>query len=76
MPKKKKPSTKKMLKKKRGYQRVRAKHVAKIREDLQTGRLLESIPKMKREINGYDVKIGGYSERVDRRKKRGTKRKK
>lgn len=73
---KRKPSTKKAKKKIESYLRLIDEHEVKITETKSTEKLLESIPKMQREIAAFEKNIEKETKRLKRRKKRGTKKKK
>lgn len=72
---KRKKSTKKIKKKIKGYRRAIGKHHPKIAQDKRTGNMLESIPHMTKEVKALTASLKKEVARLDRRKKRGKKRK-
>ncbi len=71
---KRKPSTKKARKKIEGYLKVREEHLEKIAKARKTGKRLESIPKMEKEIAAFEKDVKTQEQRLQRRKKRGSKK--
>ncbi len=75
MARKKKPSTKKIKKKMRSYQRVIGKHLRKIGENRKTGQRLESISHMEKEVKAAKESLEKQLKLLGKRKKRGRKKK-
>ena len=71
---KRKPSTKKTKKKISGYLKVREEHLEKIAKAQKTGKRLESILKMEKEIAAFEKDIKTLEGRLQKRKKRGSKK--
>ncbi len=70
---KRKPSTKKTKKKISSYLKVRKEHLEKIVNAQKTGKRLESIPQMEKEIAAFEKDIKTQERRLQKRKKRGSK---
>ncbi len=68
---KRKPSTRKAKKKIESYLKVRDEHLEKIARAQKTGKRLETIPKMEKEIAAFEKDIKTQEQRLQRRKKRG-----
>ncbi len=71
-----KQSSKKIRKKIESYRRVIAEHERKIKENLETGRRLETIDKMQKEIAQAMKEIDKLEQTMGKRRHRGTKRRK
>ncbi len=54
--------------------KVREEHLEKIAKARKTGKRLESIPKMEKEIAAFEKDVKTQEQRLQRRKKRGSKK--